>query len=80
MRRGIAILLSVVSMHLAIVLGIIFSFSGKQFVTYIIFAVYVPVALILNYFQRCPNCGAWPSKGSFFHEYCPRCGAHFSDE
>ena len=41
---------------------------------YIVAGVAIALGLFLSYKLRCPHCGAWPRKGSLFHEYCPKCG------
>ena len=79
MKRSTAKLLSVICMILAIVLVVIFIFSGNQIGELLVLLVYTPICLILLYFQRCPHCGAMPRKGSFFDEYCPHCGNNLND-
>ena len=41
---------------------------------YTVAGVAIALGLFLSYKLRCPHCGAWPRKGSLFHEYCPKCG------
>lgn len=80
MSRRLAQILSVVSVIVVVVLGLILISADCEGVMVVVFVVYIPIAMVLNYFQRCPHCGAWPRKGSLFHEYCPRCGGNLYDE
>ena len=74
MRHSTARTLSIISMVVVILLGLILIPSENELAMMILFVIYIPIAIVLNYFQRCPHCGAWPRKGSLFDEYCPRCG------
>lgn len=77
MSRGLAKLLQIVNMIAMVVLMLIF--MDIPAVAYIIAFLCVIIAIFLSYCLRCPHCGAWPRKGSLFHEYCPRCGKHLGD-
>ena len=39
----------------------------------------IGIVLVGQYNLRCPHCGAWPRKGHFFDQYCPRCGEPLDD-
>lgn len=80
MRRSTAKILSVISMILTVVLCFMFIPSGNTTAMIIIFIVYIPIAIVLNYFQRCRHCGRWPQRGDFRNEYCPGCGKPLDDE
>ncbi len=79
MRRSTAKLLSVVCLIAAVVIACLFIPSGNQAAMAIVFLIYLPIAIVLNYFQRCRHCGRWPRKGDFFNEYCPGCGKPLND-
>ena len=74
MKRSVAKLLSVISVIIWVIVAFAFAASGNKGAVIISLLVYFPVIMVLNHFQRCPHCGAWPRRGSFFHEYCPHCG------
>lgn len=77
MKRGLAKALQIFNCIVMIVMLLVF---GKN--TPVMMAVVVVccvIAVVLNYFLRCPHCGAWPRRGSTFHEYCPRCGKRLDD-
>lgn len=42
--------------------------------------VYIGIMIVCNFFLRCPNCGRWPRRGSFWAKYCSRCGQELDDE
>ena len=79
MSRGLAKLLSVISVIVLLVLVFIFAASKNQVAMYIAMAIWFVLYSVLMYFQRCPHCGAWPRKGSFFDEFCPRCGGNLDE-
>ena len=79
MKRSTARILSIVSAVVVVLICLAFIPSGNKLVTTGVFIIYLPFAIYLNYCQRCPHCGAWPRKGSFFDEYCPRCGEPLDD-
>ena len=79
MRRSTAKILSVISMILAVVLCFLFIPSGNTTAMIIVFIAYLPIAIVLNYFQRCRHCGRWPRKGDFFAEFCAGCGHALED-
>jgi hypothetical protein len=58
---------------------IMYMFRENKLAMYAVVAACCVIAVALNYFLRCPHCGAWPRKGSFFHEFCPRCGKRLDD-
>ena len=40
----------------------------------------IGIVIWLNYFLRCPNCGAWPGIGRhLMSKYCPHCGEYLGD-
>ena len=80
MRRSTAKLLSVICSIAVILICCLFIPSGNEAAITIIFILYIPILILLNYYQRCPHCGRWPRKGDFWHEYCPRCGQPLDDE
>lgn len=80
MKRSTAKFLSVLAAILAVVLACLFISSGNKLAIRIILAIYIPVAIVLNSFQRCRHCGRWPRKGDFWHDYCPGCGNPMDDE
>ena len=51
-----------------------FIFRMNMVALYVVTGVCLAVGLFLTYKLRCPHCGAWPRKGSLFHEYCSKCG------
>ena len=77
MSRGLAKKLQIMNIIAMVVL--ILLFRERKLAMYDVVAACCVIAVILNYFLRCPHCGAWPRKGSFFHEYCPRCGKILDD-
>ena len=74
MSRSLAKLLSVICAITAIVICCLFILSGNNIAMTIVLIIYLPIAIVLNYFQRCRHCGRWPRKGDFFAEYCAGCG------
>lgn len=80
MSRSIAKVLSVISVIAVFILVFVFAANQNETAMYITMAIWFVIYLVLMYFQRCPHCGAWPRKGSFFDEYCPRCGGSLYDE
>ena len=79
MSRSTAKILSIVCAVVAVVIACLFIPSGNKAGSMVVFLIYIPIAIFLNYCQRCKHCGAWPRKGSFFHEYCPHCGEPLDD-
>ena len=79
MRRSTAKILSIVCTIVAVVIACMFIPSGNEAGSMIVFIIYIPIAIFLNYCQRCPHCGRWPRKGDFWDEYCPRCGEKLDD-
>ncbi len=79
MSRSTAKLLSVILAIVVVIICCGFIFSDHQAAVIFTFIIYLPVALYLNYCQRCKSCGRWPRKGDFWDEYCPRCGAPLDD-
>ena len=79
MRRSTARLLSVICAVAAVILCCLFIPSGNKAAMAVVLLIYLPIGIYLNYCQRCRHCGAWPRKGSFFHEYCPSCGEPLDD-
>ena len=47
---------------------------------YAVAGVAIAFALFLSYKLRCPHCGAWPRRGSLFHEFCPKCGKKLEEK
>ena len=79
MKRSTAKALSVICAVVAIVACCLFISSENQLAMAVILAIYLPIAILLNYFQRCRHCGRWPRKHDFWAEYCPRCGKPLDD-
>ena len=79
MRRSTVKLLSIISAVIFLIIACAFIPSGNAVASYITLLIYLPIALVLLYFQRCPHCGRWPRKGDFFDSYCPRCGKPLDD-
>lgn len=77
MSRGLAKILQIMNIIAMVVLMLLF--RENKLAMYAVVAACCVIAVILNYFLRCPHCGAWPRKGSFFHEFCPRCGKILDD-
>ncbi len=77
MSRGLAKILQILNIIAMIVLMLVFRESEQAM--YVVIAACCVISLILTYFLRCPHCGAWPRRGSFFHKYCPRCGESLDD-
>lgn len=46
----------------------------------VVTVVYIGIITACHFFLRCPNCGRWPSRGSFWAKYCPRCGHELDEE
>ena len=80
MSRSTAKFLSVICMIAVILIMFLVAFSGNESVVYIVFVCYLPIAIYLNYCQRCRHCGRWPRKGDFWAEYCPGCGKKLDDK
>ena len=70
MAKTLFALISVIFVILAFILGA----TPAKTAFYAASVVYFVVSLVLLYFMRCPHCGAWPRGGTFFDEYCPKCG------
>ena len=79
MKRSVAKALSVISAIAAIVIAMVFIPSGNEAAITAVFLVYLPIAIWLNYCQRCKHCGRWPRRGDFFDTYCPGCGQPYED-
>jgi len=79
MNRGLAKLLSIISIVVLLILTFFFATSQNLGAMYTSMAIWFVVYLVLMYFQRCPHCGAWPRRGSFFDNYCPRCGNYLDE-
>jgi hypothetical protein len=79
MKHWVAKMLAAAAMIIAIVIMGIFFLCQLPAGAYITLVIYFPIAIVLNYFQRCPHCDAWPRRGHFFDEYCPRCGNKLDD-
>jgi hypothetical protein len=77
MSRGLAKILQIMNIIAMVVLMLLF--RENKLAMYAVVAACCVIAVALNYFLRCPHCGAWPRKGSFFHEFCPRCGKRLDD-
>lgn len=73
MRRSTAKILQVVNLIGMFILMLLFHESGEGSMI-LIALVAIGISIWLSYCLRCPHCGAWPRKGSFFDQYCPRCG------
>ena len=80
MKRSTAKLLSVICGIIAVVIACLFIPSGNKVAMTLVFLVYLPIGIWLNYMQRCPHCGRWPRKGDFFAQYCSGCGMPLDDE
>lgn len=77
MKRRTAKILQIVNwVGMFILLGVC---HKDKVLMYGVGAVAVIIHMVLNCFLCCPHCGAWPRKGSFFHEFCPRCGKSLGD-
>ena len=77
MSRGLAKILQIFNIIVMVVLMLVF--RENKLAMYAVVASCCVIAVALNYFLRCPHCGAWPRKGNLFHEYCPRCGKPLED-
>ena len=77
MSRGLAKKLQI--MNIIAIVVLILLFRENKLAMYAVVGACCVIAVVLNYFLRCPHCGAWPRKGSFFHEFCPRCGKRLDD-
>ncbi len=77
MSRGLAKLLQFV--NVAALFFLLLILRTHPTAMYIAALICIGISIWLNYCLRCPHCGAWPRKGSLFHEYCPRCGKHLGD-
>ena len=44
------------------------------------FVVYTVLGLVCMHYLRCPNCGRWPTRGWWYHQHCPHCGASLKQE
>ncbi len=71
MSRSTAKLLQVIDLVTTVILMRIFSKSAV--VAIIIGAIGIGILIWLDYFLRCPNCGAWPDRHRY-GKYCPHCG------
>ena len=79
MSRSTAKILSIVCAVVAVVIACLFIPSGNKAASMIVFLIYIPIGVYLNYCQRCRHCGRWPRKGDFWDEYCPHCGEKLDD-
>ena len=79
MSRSTARVLSIICAVITVIICCLFIPSGNEAAMMIVFLLYLPIAIWLNYCQRCRHCGRWPRRGDFFNEYCPRCGEPLDD-
>ena len=79
MNRTLAKILYVATMIVGIVIIATLADYGRQMASILTACVTLAVITYLSFHLRCPHCGAWPRKGSFFHHYCPRCGGDLDD-
>ncbi len=61
------------------VIIIILLYHQQKGLAYFVLAAWLVVSLGLSAKLKCPYCGAWPRRGSFFNSYCPDCGEKYDD-
>ena len=77
MSRSTVKLLYIVDIVAMMILFYIFRMN--MVALYAVAGVAIAIGIFLSYKLRCPHCGAWPRKGSLFHEYCSKCGKPLED-
>ena len=80
MSRSLAKLLQIMNMvAMLILLLVIRVFRIHVIAIFVVGGIAMAVHIFLDYKLRCPHCGRWPRKGSWVHEFCPRCGNPLDD-
>lgn len=79
MKRWVVKLLSVLNAIIMIIAALICEANGNRNASITVMMIAIAVAIVLLWFLRCPHCGAWPRRGSFFQRYCPYCGEMLDD-
>lgn len=51
----------------------------KLFLGYIAIIAILGGTILSYYLLRCPGCGRWANRRSFFLKYCPHCGKKLED-
>ena len=74
MSRSTVKVLQIVVILVALVIIAVLMFANRKSAATVVLFVWLGVQMFFNYLLRCPNCGAWPGRYSFFQQYCPRCG------
>ena len=80
MSRTTAKILSIVCPIAVALIALSVAHYQNETIVILVFLVYLPIGIYLNYCQRCRHCGRWPRKGDFWAEYCPGCGKKLDDE
>lgn len=79
MTRTVAKWLSVLDAVIVIIGTLICEARGNHGASVLIILAGAVASVVFTWFLRCPHCGAWPRRGSFFHEFCPYCGEMLDD-
>jgi hypothetical protein len=79
MSRKLAKILYFVIFSVGMVLMLVFSSLKKFTLAYVAGGFIIAGILFCSYHMRCPQCGAWPVRGTFFAKYCRRCGEKLDD-
>lgn len=80
MKRWIYKLIIVVATMLLLLVAVLFKIGLDGAWCGVATVVYIGIITVCEFSLRCPYCGRWPRRGSFWAKYCPRCGAKLDEE